>query len=472
MPSLNLYEKLALRVSSLIEQGALKPGTRVPSVRRLAREQKVSISTVLQAYILLEDRGFIEARPQSGFYVRLQTSTLPPEPKISKPACQATAVKVSDLVSNIFREARDPNLVQLGAACPSPELFPNTRLNRILAAQARKAGASANTYDFPPGLLALRQQIARRSLGMGCSLSPDEIVTTVGAMEAVNLCLRAVAGPGDIIAIESPTYYGHLQAIESMGMVALEIPTDPREGLCLDHLETALKENPVKAVLAMPNFSNPLGSQMSDENKERLVDMLGKRGIPLIEDDVHSDLGFDEGRPRPAKAFDTKGLVMLCSSFSKTLAPGHRVGWVAPGRYQARVEKLKFISTVATQTLSQMAIAEFLKSGGYDHHLRSLRRAFCTQMQVASQAISKYFPEGTKLTRPRGGFVLWVELPKHVDSLDLHRKALAERISIIPGPIFSAKQKFRNFIRISCGEPWSERTEWAFRRLGQLAGQL
>jgi DNA-binding transcriptional MocR family regulator len=338
-----------------------------------------------------------------------------------------------------------------------------------MAAATARAGARALSYDFPPGYGPLRHEIARRSIDAGCRLSENEIVTTHGTMEALNLCLRAVAKAGDIIAIESPAFYGTLQIIESLGMKALEIPADPREGIILDALAAAIRRQKVKACLFVLNFSNPLGSCMPDANKKELVELLTRREIPLIEDDIYGDLCFGPARPGTAKACDKQGLVLLCSSFSKTLAPGYRVGWTAPGRFKPQVESLKFTSSMATVTAPQMAIADFLQNGGYDRYLRKLRRILMTQVQQMSNAVGRYFPAGTKVTRPQGGYVLWVELPKEVDSLELHRRALAQKISIAPGPIFSAKQKHKNFIRLSCGLPWSEKIDRAVQTLADLA---
>jgi DNA-binding transcriptional MocR family regulator len=464
-----LYEQVAVRIATFIDRGTLRPGERIPSVRKFSAQLRVSISTVVQAYLLLEDRGLIEARPQSGFYVKLRARDLPPEPKPSNPSLSATKVGVADLVAKVFEAARNPDVVPFATAIPSPDLLPTRQLNGIMAWVARHKGEQGMNYDFPPGNEALRRQVARRSLDWGCSLSPDEIVTSCGTMEALNLCLRAVAQPGDTIAIESPTFYGILQA--SLGMKALEIPTHPRDGINLEALDHAIKKNKVKACLVIPNFNNPLGSCMSDQNKKQLVEMLGRREIPLIEDDIYGDIYFGAVRPKVAKAFDKNGMVLLCSSFSKTIAPGYRVGWTAPGRFKLQVEHLKSMNTVATATLPQMAVARFLESGGYDRHLRKLRKALAAQVQRVTLAISQYFPEGTRVTRPTGGFVLWVELPKQVDSVDLYRKALEKKISIAPGPIFSAKEKYQNFIRLSCGQPWSNKLEQALMTLGQLAGK-
>lgn len=467
-----LYEQVAGRLGEAIAAGTLRVGDRLPSVRELSASEQVSVSTVLQAYLHLESQGLIEARPQSGHYVRPRERLLPAEPQVSQPAHQASAVSVGAHVTQVYRAVSDPRIVPLGAACISAELMPTRRLNRELALLAREAGEVAIEYDMPPGCLALRQQVARRSLQWGCPLSPEEIILTCGASEAVNLCLAAVARRGDTVAVESPAYYGLLQALEAQGLRVLELPSHPRHGLELDALETTLKKRKLAAVFSVPSFSNPLGSCMPEAHRERLVRMLAAREIPLIEDDIYADLHFGPVRPRPAKAHDRQGLVMLCGSFSKTLAPGYRVGWVAPGRFREKVELLKYANTVATPSLPALAIAAFLREGGYERHLRSLRRQLEVQVRRIGEAVGEHFPEGTRVTRPEGGQLLWVELPRQVDSLVLHERALAAGIGIAPGPIFSAQKRYAHFIRLSCGFPWSPRLEAAVATLGSLARSL
>jgi DNA-binding transcriptional MocR family regulator len=240
----------------------------------------------------------------------------------------------------------------------------------------------------------------------------------------------------------------------------------------LDALEVVLRAQKIAAVLAVPNFSNPSGTRMPDDSKERLVELLARREVPLIEDDIYGDLHHAGERPRPAKAFDTRGLVLLCSSFTKTLAPGYRVGWIAPGRFRDRVLALKFAHTVATPTLLQMAVAEFLAAGGYEHHLRRLRRSVAGQVARVSEAVTQSFPKGTRISRPTGGFVLWVELPEGKSGLTLAERAMERGVAIAPGLLFSARERFHGFIRLSCGQPWSDPLEKALRTLGQLAHAL
>ena len=332
----------------------------------------------------------------------------------------------------------------------------------------------AAAYEFPPGLPELRRQIARRMSAYGCATGADDVVITNGCQEALVLALRAVTRPGDVVAIESPTFYGLLQALDSLQLEALEIPTDPVDGLSLEALQLALERWPVRACIATPNFSNPLGYCMSESRKRRLLTLLGARGVPLIEDDIYGDLGFGPRRPPPCLALSegTGAEVLYCASFSKTLSPGLRVGWLVPGRHQARVEYLKYVLNMASPTVPQLALADVLHSGGYERHLRTVRSDYARAVGRMIEAVTRHFPAGTRITQPAGGFVVWVELAPQVDSLRLAQLARAEGVSIAPGPIFSATQKYRNFMRLSCACPWHSDVETALARLGTLTANL
>ena len=467
-----LYERIVADIARRIDAGSLRPGDRLPSVRSFSQKHGVSISTVMQAYRSLEDLLLIEARPQSGFYVRLKISDRPGEPEISSPPESANEVSVSQLIMDVCASVLDPDIVPLGAAIPSPELLPTQQLNRMLATVARKQGPRSTQYLLPLGDLELRQEIARRSLDWGFNISSEEVIITCGCMEALALSLRAVAREGDTIAVESPTYFGVLQLIESLRMKALEIPTHPRHGISLDALEEAFRKRQVSAGLFMTNFHNPLGCVMSDAKKQELAQLAATYQIPIIEDDLYGDIYHEPPRPKALKSFDQEGMVIYCSSFSKTLAPGFRVGWAVPGRHMHTVAKAKMASTIATAAPLQMAITEFLKKGGYDHHLRRLRRSYAFNLARMSEAIATYFPPGTRATRPKGGFVLWVELPASVDALKLYHQALSRKIGVAPGPLFSATQTYSNFIRLNGGYPWSQRIEEALQTLGQFAHDL
>ena len=466
-----LYEKIVKSIAKLIQEGTYPPGERIPSVRQMSKQQDVSVSTVLQAYLILENRGLIEARPQSGYFVRTPDFDRLLEPEPSSPGMDPSHVSLHELMMMIIKDTLNPDLVQLGAAMPNLELLPTERLNRILSRLARQSGEKAHRYELPPGMETLRIQIAQRSLNYGCQFSPNDIVITSGGIEAIDLCLHAVCKPGDIVAIESPMYFGTLQSLEVHGLRALEIPTHQRDGISLEALKFAIEHNPVKAVLTISNFNNPLGSCIPIDKKKELIELLNTHNIPLIENDVSGEIYFTDKRPLVAKAFDTKGLVMLCSSFSKDISPALRVGWVAPGRYKSELEWLKFTSNSATATLPQMAVAEFLESGGYDHHLRTIRREYANNVNLLSQAVTRYFSPETRVTRPTGGFVLWVQLPENVDSLELYKLALKNNITLTPGYLFSATNQFSNFIRLNAAA-WTYPIERAVERLGKMVSDL
>jgi DNA-binding transcriptional MocR family regulator len=466
------YQAIARRFAQAIRDGTLAPGERLPSVRRLRVDEGVSASTVLQALAQIEADGLIEARPRSGYYVRARAVL--PVPRASMPSPHATTSLdgLSALVATIFHAASDPGLVHLATATPSPALLPTRALARAIAAEARRADGSGMEDTYPPGLPALRRLIAQRAVAAGCSIGEEDVVVTGGAKEAIALALLAVATRGDTVAVESPAYYGTLLAIEALGLKVMEVPCQPETGMDVDELSRRLLERRVAAVLAVPSFSNPLGSCMPDDAKQRLVALLSERSIPLVEDDVYGDLAFGPARPRPAKAFDRDGSVIYCGSFSKTLAAGFRVGFVAPGRWRERVEVLQFATRVAVPTLPQRAVARFLADGGYDRHLRALRVRLEQNVARAAAVVAAEFPAGTRVSRPRGGCFLWVEMPLAVDALQLHRRALEAGVSIAPGHVFSASSAHASCIRLSCGEPWSERIDAAIRLVGRLARRL
>ena len=469
---MTLYERLAGELSQLIESGVLRPGERIPSVRATCRSRSMSPATVMHAYGLLEDRGLISTRPRSGYYVNARLRELPPEPEVTRPSRRAVAVDVNELVFEVLEATRDRRLVPLGSPFPSPLLFPLAKIGRLLGAAARRFDPWQTVDSLPLGSNELRRQIARHYLESDVILSAEDIVITTGALEALNLCLQVVTRPGDLVAVESPAFYGALQAVEAMGLRAIEIPTHPREGVSLAALGTTLDKHDVKACWFMTNFQNPLGSTMPEEKKRELVQMLARRGVPLVEDDVYGELYLDGERPKPAKAYDRAGIVMHCSSFAKCLAPGYRVGWTAPGRFTQAVERRKLMTSISTSIPPQLAIAAYLKSGGYERHLRNLRQAFASQLAPIAEAIGRNFPAGTRVTRPRGGYFLWVELPKSVDALRLHRGALEEGISVAPGPMFSAKREYSNCLRINYGHPWTARMKDAIAVLGGLINAM
>jgi DNA-binding transcriptional MocR family regulator len=466
-----LYQQVADRLRQLMTEGTLQPGDRLPSVRKLHNQLSVSISTILEAYRVLEDQGWVQARSQSGYYVKSLPQPTRAEPQQSMLLTQDQPIEVS-LAYRVYASKRDPNLLQIGTAVPSPELFPLAALNRLMGQVTRSQPQEMiHGYDVPAGCLTLRHEVARRLMDAGCALNPNELIITNGATEAMYLSLQAVTQPGDTVAIESPAYYNLLEILNALHLKALELPTHPQTGVSIGALEAALQQKQIAACVLIPNFNNPLGSCISEANKRSIVKLITKHQIPLIEDDIYGELNFEGIRPKAIKAFDTEGWVLYCASMSKILSPGFRVGWCAPGRYQLKVEQLKMAMNLSTAVIPQLTIAAFLTNGGYDRHLRQLRRTFALQVDRMTQAIYADFPAETKITRPKGGFILWLEFPEQFDSLVLHEEALAHDIQIAPGAIFSPSGNYRNCLRLACGLPWSPKIAAAMQTLGLLCKQ-
>ncbi|OHC64797.1 MAG: GntR family transcriptional regulator [Rhodocyclales bacterium GWA2_65_19] len=466
------YQQLAEHTTNLITQGVLRAGERLPSIRDACRAHGVSPITVTQAYYQLESRGLIEARPRSGYFVRARPALQLAEPDMSQPPAGASELQISDFIFRILDSVKDRAVVPLGSSFPSPTLFPLAKLGRFLAHAARHLDPQATISDLPPGNAELRRQLALRYLARGAPVAPDEIVITSGALEGINLCLQAVTRPGDLIAVESPTFYAGLQAAERLGLRVVEIPTHPRDGVSLKALADILQQHPVKACLLMLNFANPSGSLLPDARKKELLALLRRHQVPLIEDDVYSELYFGPQAPLCSKAEDSDGLVMHISSFAKCLAPGYRLGWVAAGRFAGQIQRQKLSTSLATTVPVQIALADYLKHGGYDHRLRQLRRTLAEQEALLVAAVNRHFPPKTRLARPQGGYFLWLELPPTVDALTLHQQALALGISTAPGPIFSAQRAFAHYLRLNFGHPDSPGLEAAVATLGRLATAL
>jgi DNA-binding transcriptional MocR family regulator len=462
-----LYQQVADRVRQLITEGTLQPGDRLPSVRKLHQQLSVSISTILEAYQLLENQGWVRVRPQSGYYVKQSIWSDRAEPQSSIAESPAQPVEVS-LAYQMYSSKCDGQMIQLGAAIPRNDLFPLAALNRLMGQIGRAQPQAAYGYEVPAGCLALRHEVGRRLMEAGCALTPAEIVITHGATEAIYLSLQAVTKPGDTVAIESPTYYNLLEILNALHLKALALPTNPQTGVSLGALENALQKNQIAACVLVANFNNPLGSCMSEDHKRQLVKLINIYQIPVIEDDVYGELNFQGTRPKAIKAFDTEGLVLYCSAVSKTLSPGLRIGWCSPGRYQVKVEQLKMAMNLSNAPLPQLTIAAFLANGGYDRHLRQLRRAFELQVDRMTQAVCRYFPAETKMTRPQGGFILWLELPPEFDALVLYEEALTRHIQIAPGVMFSPTENYHNCFRLNCGLPWSPQIEQAMQTIGTL----
>jgi DNA-binding transcriptional MocR family regulator len=470
----HLYRQVAEGLEKMISEDVLKIGDKLPSVRVLSDEYGISMGTAFQAYYHLEGKGLIESRPKSGYYVRFNQKRFRDLPRLIQPEPLSHDVSVKEMIASIYSDIASPveKVINFALAVPDPSLLPAAKINKSVMHVLRNSKDSCISYEHTQGNVELRKQIAKLSFNWGGKIKPDEVLVTSGCLEAMTLCLRAVTRPGDTVAVESPNYFGVFQAIESMGLKVVEISSCFVSGLELDCLEEAIKKFPIKACVVIPNFNNPLGGCMPDENKKKLVELITKHNIPLIEDDIYGELYFGRNRPRTCKYYDTKGLVMHCSSLSKSLSPGYRIGWTIPGKFIEQVKQIKRIHNISSPTLTQAAMAHFLQNGRYEYHLKNMRKALHTQCLRYMQAIIEYFPEDTKVSRPHGGFVLWVQLNKKINAFKLRTEAMKHNISVVPGKIFSASCNYSNCLRISFGKPWSDDADYGLMMLGKLIRKM
>lgn len=468
---MTLYVNLAELLGARIEQGLYRPGDRLPSVRALSLEHGVSLSTVQQAYRHLEDQGLATPKPKSGYFVP-QARQQPALPMVSRAAQRPVDISQWDQVLELISRPPGGDVLQLGRGMPdisSPTLKP---LLRTLSRMSRRQEVKELSYGSLYGDPGLRAQLSRLMLDSGCQIAIEEIVTTTGCHEALSVAIRAVCAPGDIVAVDSPSFHGVMQALKGYGMKALELPTDPLTGISLEALELALEQWPIKAIQLTPNCNNPLGYIMPEVNKRALLALAQRYDVAIIEDDVYGELAYSYPRPRSIKSFDEDGRVLFCSSFSKTLAPGLRAGWIAPGRYLQQVLHLKYMSTGMAAQLPQLALAEFIASGHYEPHLRRMRSQYARNRDCMIDWVSRYFPAGTRVSRPQGGFMLWLELPQGFDSQRLNRVLQPYNIQIAPGSIFSAAGKYRNCLRINyAGQP-TPALEQSIRQVGECVAAL
>ena len=464
------YAQVAQRIRHLIETGALREGDRLPSLRRLSDELHVSINTVKEAYWRLENQNQITAVPKSGYYVRKQPLLTRTQNSVDPARMDPQEVSLCQIYGAFQEAGQCTPEIRLAVAHIDASFWPADLLGRYLQKAARSQPDEAFTYLISPGSRALREQIARESLSCGLDISPDEVIITNGCQEALFLALMTLCEAGDTVVLESPIYFSLLNVLQQLQLKVIEIPASDDEGISLETLRFVLQNHPVRAMFSIPNFNNPMGFVLPSWKKKRLVQLLARHRVPLIEDDIYADLCFGQ-RPEPCKVYDSRGEVLLCSSFSKTIAPGLRVGWMLPGRYAAKVNRLKTLINIANAPLNQIAAARFLKEGGYKKHLRRVRGQLQRQVEALRSAVLNHFPPGTRVTRPDGGLFVWIELPEAFDTDLLYRKAVQSGILFAPGSLFSIQQRYNHHLRLSAGT-WNERVEKAIARLGRLCAKM
>lgn len=460
------YQHLATLLAERIEQGLYQSGERLPSVRGLSQEHGVSISTVQQAYHILEDQQLITPQPRSGYFVAPRKA-VHPVPALTRPAQRPIEITQWDEVLDLINSRTKQEMTSFGSGIPDltqPTIKPLWReMTKIIQNQP----SALLRYDCIYGLPALREQIARLMLDSHCLVTPDDIVVTNGCAEALSIAIRAVCEPGDIVAVESPSFHGTMQMLRGFGIKVIEIPTDSVTGISVEALELALEQWPIKAVFLVPQCNNPLGFIMPVDRKKAILQLAQRFDIAIIEDDVYGELAYEYPRPITIKSMDVDGRVLLCSSFSKTLSPGLRVGWIIPGRYWERALHMKYIGTGSTTTITQQLVANFIQSGHYHRHVRRMRQHYKRNLDIFTRWVRHYFPCGICVSRPQGGFLMWIELPENVDTVRLNQALCHKNIYIAVGSLFSASGKYRNCLRLNYALTFNPATEGALETLGE-----
>jgi DNA-binding transcriptional MocR family regulator len=465
-----LYIRLTDKIAHQIKNGVFKAGDRLPSVRMLSKQHNISINTSKRVFLELEAQSLIESKPQSGYFVNALHSLRLPLPNTSKTSTNSHNIEPNELISRVYENMGRNNLTLFSIGVPSGNLLPLAKLKKEITTATRTLQDGGAGYEPIAGNVTLRRMIAARSLHWGGKLNENDLITTNGGMNSLALCLMALTKYGDTIALESPCYPGILQLAVSMGLKVIEVATHPDTGIDIEALKKVIPK--INVCLLVPNFNTPLGSCMPDSHKQEIVTLLNQHGIPLIEDDVYGDLYFGTKRPVCCKTFDTTGNVLWCGSVSKTLAPGYRVGWIAPGKYKEQIQKLKLVHSISSISIVNEAVGNFLKSGKYDTHLRQLRRTLQENFQHYATTIAEYFPEGTKISRPGGGLALWVEFKPNINAAELYDLALKKNISISPGRMFTLQNRFHNCMRLCIGLPWSDEIRQKLKQVGTIAKML
>lgn len=463
-----IYQRIANNIEHQINNEVIKLGDKLPSIREMCREHGISKNSALQAYYVLEGKGLIESRPQSGYYVRYSNKRFPRTPETTQPVNTTEAQDTEMIINKVYAEIGTRHNTNFALGVPAAALLPVPKLNKALTHAIRTLDGAID-YGLIQGNEKLRRQIARYSFTWDGKLSEQDIVTTAGCMNALSFCLLTLTKKGDTIAVESPVYFGILQLAKSLGLKVMELPTNPITGIEISALKEALQKKKIALCLLVSNFNNPLGSCMPDEHKKEVVKLMEKYNIPLIEDDLYGDVYFGNHRPKTCKTYDESGIVLWCGSVSKTLAPGYRVGWVAPGQFKEKIIKTKRYHSVSASEITQEAVGDFLENGRYESHLRKLRNTLQCNSLKYLRAICEYFPDDTKVSRPQGGFIQWVQLSKKINTIKLYEQAIQHKISFAPGRMFTLQKQYDNCLRLSYGLEWNERVENALKTVGRLA---
>jgi len=436
------YKKLAQLLIDQIHDGRLQQGQRLPSLRRLAQQHQVSLTTALNCYHRLEELGFASAQPQSGFYVAspLVQQQLPEQPQFVSSAQPAK-----------FREPLQVLAGPLGVSQLAPELLPTQALQKSLRKASRQLAQQLHRYPDSQGESALRQALVEHFARYSFAFSAEQLVITNGCLDAVRTAVEVTTKPGQAVAVSSPCFNGLLQLLTQLGREVVEIPST-ESGIDIAQLEHHMQRGSIAACLLSANHMNPTGLCLSAEQKQRLAQLAKQYQIAIIEDDIFLELSQRREPPLPIKHWDSHGYVLWCGSVSKTLSAGLRLGWCLPGRYLERYKQMRRWQNFGVSSPIQFAIADFIRSQNYHRHLQLLRPKLAQQICLYRQLLSERLPDSARISCPEGGLVLWLQLPG-LDSVLLAKLAQQLAIDLRLGVEFTSRTLYQDFLRLNCGWP-------------------
>ncbi|SEW51557.1 aminotransferase-like domain-containing protein [Chitinophaga arvensicola] len=465
------YISIANKFAKMIDDGIYKPGEKLPSIRSMHKKSGVSIGTILQSFNYLMDKDIVVSREKSGYYVNDNLAKSLPVPEVLPVSLSERTVHIDQLLQKMPVDRTGKDFVSFGNAVPDNRLLPFNSIKRAIQQTSRDVSGSYLSLETRYGNKQLCEAIAKRSMHWQGPVHANELVITNGAAEAMVCCLKAVTQPGDTVLVQEPCFFGIMQILELLGLKMATIPSHPTTGISVENIKAACRKLAIKACVFVSNFNNPDGASISTDQKKQIAGLANTLQMPIIEDDIYGDLFFKGGRRDTIKAYDKDGWVMYCSSFTKTLAPGLRIGWTAAGRFTYDVARIKAMMNHSTSCFSQRVILQLLTTGVLEKHLQKFRLEMQMNQHRYIAVIEKHFPAGTKVTQPGGGIYLWVELPDAVNTSVFLEKAFEHNISYAPGEIFSSKGKYLHYIRLSYSGLWEKKAEKALIKLGKLLGE-
>ena len=368
---------------------------------------------------------------------------------------------------DFMRQADEPGLINLAAGVPSLDALPADELRAAFNRGCEREGAKMFAYQHPEGDRPLRQYLAARLNARGANLRGEQLVTVTGCTQGLQLLLSVLVKPGDIVAVEAPAYYGLLELLSVAGVRVLPLPVADGDGIDPAQAGPLLARWKPRCLIVCTALSNPSGATVPETNRKRLVEICRTHGVRLIEDDIYGEL-VDGGAPKTMLAWDDGSTVSYVTSFSKSVSPGIRVGVCVPGSLHEDYAARKCQQDLHSAVTSEVMLREFLESGALDPHLARLRERNCHRRTIALDAIARSFPAGTRVTPPRGGYMLWAEMPRTLDLAAVRDAARAERIVFAGGAVFFTQPPEKTCLRLNCAKATEEELLHGLTTLGAI----